>query len=65
MPVLGKGLKLGPWITAGGDVPGLESPAADPGGVGGRGKFLWQFVRQNNHSQQDADEKDVPRSNVQ
>lgn len=65
MPVLGKGLKLGPWITAGGDVPRLESPAADPGGAGRRGKFLLRFMRQNDHSQQDADDKDVPRSNVQ
>lgn len=48
-----------------GDVPRLESPAADPGGAGWKGKFLLPFIRQNNHSQQDADDKDVPCSHVE
>lgn len=48
-----------------GDVPGLESPAADPGGAGRNGKFLLLFIRQNDHSQQDADDKEVPCSHVQ
>lgn len=65
MPVLGKGLKPGPWITAEGDVPGLERPAADPGGAGRKGELLLLFIRQNNHSQQDADDKDVLCSHVQ